>query len=213
MKKLISMILVAVLALGLVACTIDTKPIYVGTWVGEANPEKGIEASILTLSEDGTGLLIIGSEAYNLTWKVRQVPETFASAEEEAAYATFRGNPDALDITAVNGLVANPLDPNFPILKATLNVTKGEIFLNISDGNAKDDDFSIAVLVKKISDAEAAKLDVPAYEIVDILPTEAATEPTEAATEATEAATEATESTEAATETTEAATETTAAAN
>ena len=98
------------------------------------------------------------------------------------------------------------------MLKGTLTVVNGELFLQITDGNAKDDRFEMVLLLTKVTDGTVVEMAEPTTPAAT---TEAPVETTEAATETTAPAetTEATGETEAPVETTAAATETTAAAN
>lgn len=140
MKKLICMILIAALAVGFAACAApNTKPIYVGTWVGEG--------TTLLLNEDSTGTLTTPDATYAITWKVHVKDETcYENGQPKEGYASYHDNPDSIDILTVKGgdvdLSTNPVEPNFPILKANLTVTQGKLQLSIFDGNAKDDQFS-----------------------------------------------------------------------
>ena len=147
MKKLICMLLIAALAVGFAACAVpNTKPIYVGTWVGED--------TTLLLNEDGTGTLTTADATYAITWKVHVKDETsYENGQPKEGYASYHDNPDSIDILSVKGgdvdLSTNPVEPNFPILKANLTVTKGMLQLSIFDGNAKDDDFAYVATVDR----------------------------------------------------------------
>ena len=85
------------------------------------------------------------------------------------------------------------------MLKGSLNVVDGELFLQITDGNAKDDDFKLVLLLKKVPAGTVVEMAEPTTPVT----TEAPVETTEAPVETTEAPVE----------TTTATTETTAAAN
>lgn len=131
MKKFICMLVAVILVLGLCACEMpDTKAVFVGTWTCEADPDNKIEASELVLKDDFTGTLKVGAAEYKMTWKL--------NAE----------NPDAIDFITVNEFTT--VEEDFPVLKGSLTLESGTMLMNVYDGNAKDDDFVITLLLEKI---------------------------------------------------------------
>ena len=131
LKKLFCLLLAAVLLLGLCACEMpDTTEIYVGTWTCEANEEQKLKATELVMNGDYTATMIFDGETYAMTWRIS--PE----------------NPDAIEFLTVNEY--KTVEEKFPVLKGGFTMIDGEMYLNIYDGNARDDDFSIATLVMKV---------------------------------------------------------------
>ena len=209
MKKLICFMVAAVLMLGLCACdnfTPDTTDIFAGTWIVMPETSAEFAGSTLVMNEDGTATLDVPGKTYTMTWQLHLIPEGVNPFGPDGKYLLewqgFANNPDAIDIITVSGPEGEltTREPNFPVLKGSLNVVDGELFLQITDGNAKDDDFKLVLLLKK----------VPAGTVVEMAePTTPAT--TEAPVETTEAPVETTGAAEATDATT--VPETTAAAN
>lgn len=130
MKKLFCLLLAAVLILGLCACEMpDTKAVFVGTWSCEADEDLKLKETELIMNDDFTATMKFDGEDYVMTWRILPT------------------NPDAIEFLTVNEY--KTVEENFPVLKGTLNMENGEMQLNIYDGNARDDDFSIATLVTK----------------------------------------------------------------
>lgn len=131
MKKLFCLLLAAVLLLGLCACDMpDTTAIYVGTWTCEDNAEENLKATNLVMKDDYTATMTFDGKEYAMTWRIS--PE----------------NPDAIEFLTVNEY--KTVEEKFPVLKGGFTMIEGEMFLNIYDGNARDDDFAIVTLVQKI---------------------------------------------------------------
>ena len=222
MKKLICILVAAVLMLGLCACNNmmpDTTDIFAGTWIVMPETSAEYAGSTLIMNEDGTATLDVPGKSYTMTWQLHLIPEGVDPYGPDGKYLPkwqgFANNPDAIDFLTVEGpegSFAYPEQLTFPVLKGTLTVVNGELFLQITDGNAKDDRFEMVLLLTKVTDGTVVEMAEPTTPAAT---TEAPVETTEAATETTAPAetTEATGETEAPVETTAAATETTAAAN
>ncbi len=219
MKKLICVLVAAVLMLGLCACNSlipDTTNIFSGTWIVMPETSAEYAGSTLIMKEDGTATLEVPGKSYTLTWQLHLIPEGVNPYGPDGRYVPewqgFANNPDAVDFLTVSGPegdFAYPNQPNFPVLKATLTVVDGELFLQIIDGNAKDDNFSLVLLLSKVTEGTVVEMADPTVPAT----TEAIDETTEATDETTEATGETTEATGETTEATGETTEPTTAAS
>ena len=197
MKKLICILVAAVLMLGLCACNNmmpDTTDIFAGTWIVMPETSEAYAGSTMVLNEDGTATLEVPGKSYTLTWQLHLIPEGVNPYGADGKYVPewqgFANNPDAIDFITVSGPEGdfNTREPNFPVLKGSLNVVNGELFLQITDGNAKDDDFKLVLLLKKVVDGtvvEMAEATTPATTEAPVETTEAPAETTEATGETT----------------------------
>lgn len=192
MKKLICILVAAVLMLGLCACnnmTPDTTDIFAGTWIVMPETSAEYAGSTLVMNEDGTATLEVPGKSYTLTWQLHLIPEGVNPYGEDGKYVPewqgFANNPDAVDFITVSGPEGDfeTREPNFPVLKGSLNVVEGELFLQITDGNAKDNDFKYVLLLKKVVEGTVVKMAEPTTPAT----TEAPVETTEAPVETTEA--------------------------
>ena len=192
MKKLICFLVAAVLMLGLCACnnfTPDTTDIFAGTWIVMPETSEEYAGSTLIMNEDGTATLEVPGKSYTMTWQLHLIPEGVNPYGPDGKYLLewqgFANNPDAVDVITVNGPEGDftTRESNFPVLKGTLNVIDGELFLQITDGNAKDDSFKLVLLLTKVVDGTVVEMAEPTTPAT----TEAPVETTEAPVETTEA--------------------------
>ena len=141
MKKLICFMVAAVLMLGLCACdnfTPDTTDIFAGTWIVMPETSAEFAGSTLVMNEDGTATLDVPGKTYTMTWQLHLIPEGVNPFGPDGKYLLewqgFANNPDAIDIITVSGPEGEltTREPNFPVLKGSLNVVDGELFLQIT---------------------------------------------------------------------------------